>query len=137
MTSSIIATRAAQYVSLRYTERLAEAVIEPSVGRIGASYDNALAETINGQFKAEVIQSTVVVLGGTQKRWNSPRSNGWTGSTTASSSSRSAIAHPSRPRRSTMRLPSQTFVGFLLREKRFTNSFCINEYHRIGEKRNA
>jgi putative transposase len=44
-----------QYVSIRYTERLAEAGIEPSVGSIGDSYDNALAETINGLFKAEVI----------------------------------------------------------------------------------
>ena len=45
----------AQYVSIRYTERLAEASIEPSVGSVGDSYDNALAETINGLFKAEVI----------------------------------------------------------------------------------
>src|SRR5690625_3206704 len=45
----------AQYVSIRYTERLAEAGIEPSVGRVGDSYDNALAETINGLYKAEVI----------------------------------------------------------------------------------
>ncbi|MBK1656600.1 DDE-type integrase/transposase/recombinase, partial [Allochromatium vinosum] len=47
--------RGAQYVSIRYTERLAEAGIEPSVGRVGDSYDNALAETINGLYKAEVI----------------------------------------------------------------------------------
>jgi transposase InsO family protein len=45
----------AQYVSIRYTERLAEAGIEPSVGSVGDSYDNALAETINGLFKVEVI----------------------------------------------------------------------------------
>jgi putative transposase len=45
----------AQYVSIKYTERLAEAGIEPSVGSIGDSYDNALAETINGLYKAEVI----------------------------------------------------------------------------------
>jgi putative transposase len=44
-----------QYVFIRYTERLAEARIEPSVGSVGDSYDNALAETINGLFKAEVI----------------------------------------------------------------------------------
>jgi len=42
-------------VSIRYTERLAEAGIEPSVGSVGDSYDNALAETINGLYKAEVI----------------------------------------------------------------------------------
>jgi transposase InsO family protein len=47
--------RGAQYLALRYTERLAEAGIEPSVGSVGDSYDNALAETINGLFKAEVI----------------------------------------------------------------------------------
>ena len=44
-----------QYVSIRYTERLAEAGIEPSVGSIGDSYDNALAESIIGLFKTEVI----------------------------------------------------------------------------------
>jgi putative transposase len=47
--------RGVQYVSIRYTERLAEAGIEPSVGSKGDSYDNALAETINGLYKAEVI----------------------------------------------------------------------------------
>ena len=47
--------KGSQYVSIRYTERLAEAGIEPSVGSVGDSYDNALAETINGLFKAEVI----------------------------------------------------------------------------------
>ena len=44
-----------QYVSIRYTERLAAAGIEPSVGSVGDSFDNALAETINGLYKAEVI----------------------------------------------------------------------------------
>jgi transposase InsO family protein len=47
--------RGSQYTSIRYTERLAEAGIEPSVGSVGDSYDNALAETINGLYKAEVI----------------------------------------------------------------------------------
>ncbi|MFD2447155.1 IS3 family transposase [Vogesella fluminis] len=47
--------RGSQYVSIRYSERLAEAGIEPSVGSTGDSYDNALAETINGLYKAEVI----------------------------------------------------------------------------------
>ena len=47
--------RGSQYVSLRYTERLAEAGVEPSVGSVGDSYDNALAETVIGLFKAEVI----------------------------------------------------------------------------------
>jgi putative transposase len=44
-----------QYLSIKYTERLAAAGVEPSVGSIGDSYDNALAETINGLYKAEVI----------------------------------------------------------------------------------
>jgi len=48
--------RGVQYVSIRYTERLAEAGIEPSVGSVGDSFDNALAETINGLFKTEVIR---------------------------------------------------------------------------------
>jgi putative transposase len=47
--------RGVQYLSIRYTERLLDAGIEPSVGSVGDSYDNALAETINGLFKAEVI----------------------------------------------------------------------------------
>ena len=47
--------RGSQYLSIKYTERLAEAGIEPSVGSVGDSYDNPLAETINGLFKAEVI----------------------------------------------------------------------------------
>jgi putative transposase len=47
--------RGVQYVSIKYTERLAEAGIEPSVGSVGDSYDNALAETVIGLFKTEVI----------------------------------------------------------------------------------
>jgi transposase InsO family protein len=47
--------RGSQYVSIKYSERLAEAGIEPSVGSKGDSYDNALAETINGLYKAELI----------------------------------------------------------------------------------
>jgi len=47
--------RGSQYFSIRYTERLAEAGIDPSVGSRGDSYDNALAETINGLYKVELI----------------------------------------------------------------------------------
>lgn len=43
-------------MSLRYTERLAEAGFKASVGSVGGSYDNAMAETINGLFKTEVIR---------------------------------------------------------------------------------
>ena len=48
--------RGVQYLSIRYTERLAEAGIEASVGSKGDSYDNALAEAVNALFKAEVIR---------------------------------------------------------------------------------
>jgi len=48
--------RGVQYLSIRYTERLAEAGVERSVGSVGDSYDNALAETINGLYKTEVIR---------------------------------------------------------------------------------
>jgi len=47
--------RGSQYLSIRYSERLGEAGIEPSVGNTGDSYDNALAETINGLYKTELI----------------------------------------------------------------------------------
>jgi transposase InsO family protein len=48
--------RGVQYVSIRYTERLAEAGIEPLVGSVGDSYDNALAESVIGLYKTEVIR---------------------------------------------------------------------------------
>jgi putative transposase len=48
--------RGVQYLSIRYTDRLAEAGIERSVGTVGDSYDNALAETVNGLYKTEVIR---------------------------------------------------------------------------------
>ena len=48
--------RGSQYLSIRYTERLAQANIDASVGSIGDSYDNAMAETINGLYKTEVIR---------------------------------------------------------------------------------
>ena len=47
--------RGSQYLSIRYTERLAEAGIESSLGSVGDSYDNALAESIIGLYKTEVI----------------------------------------------------------------------------------
>ena len=47
--------RGTQYLAMNYTQRLAEANLVPSVGSVGDSYDNALAETINGLYKAEVI----------------------------------------------------------------------------------
>ena len=50
-----LSDRGSQYISIRYTERLAEAGIDPSVGSVGDSYDNAFAETIIDLFKTEVI----------------------------------------------------------------------------------
>ncbi len=52
--------RGSQYVSIRYTDRLKQAGIQPSVGSKGDSYDNALAETINGLYKAELIHRRTV-----------------------------------------------------------------------------
>ena len=60
---STTATGAANILSINYTERLKEAGVEPSVGDVGGSYDNALAETINGLYKAEVIH---------RRGWRSP-----------------------------------------------------------------
>ncbi len=51
--------RGSQYISIRYTGRLAQAGIEPSVGSRGDSYDNALAESVNGLYKAELIHCTL------------------------------------------------------------------------------
>jgi putative transposase len=48
--------RGSQYTSIHFSERLAEAGIQPSVGAVGSSYDNALAETINGLYKTELIR---------------------------------------------------------------------------------
>jgi transposase InsO family protein len=48
--------RGSQYIAIRYSERLKDAGIDPSVGSVGDAYDNALAETINGLFKTEVIR---------------------------------------------------------------------------------
>jgi putative transposase len=48
--------RGSQYTSIKFTDRLTEAGIQPSVGAVGSSYDNALAETINGLYKTELIR---------------------------------------------------------------------------------
>lgn len=48
--------RSSQYASIRFTERLAEAGVQPSVGAVGSSYGNALTETINGLYKTELIK---------------------------------------------------------------------------------
>ena len=48
--------RGSQYLSIRYSERLSDAGFNASVGSVGDSYDNAMAETINGLYKTEVIR---------------------------------------------------------------------------------
>jgi putative transposase len=70
-----------QYLSIRYSERLAEAGIATSVGSRGDSYDNALAETINGLYKTELVYQRDP--GVAVKTWSWRRWSGWTGSTTA------------------------------------------------------
>ncbi len=92
--------RGRQYVAIIYTERLLEAGIEPSVGSVGDAYDNALAESIIGLFKAEVIRrlgprKSLEAVEFATLEWVA-------GSTTAVFSSRSATSHPPRPRRVTM-----------------------------------
>lgn len=64
-------------MSIKYTERLAEAAIEPSVGRVGYSYNNALAETINVFTK---LRRSGEDRGDPLNLSNTPRSTGWTGS---------------------------------------------------------
>ena len=92
--------RGVQYVSIRYTERLAEAGVEPSVGSVGDSYDNALAETINGLYKAEVIH---------RHSWRNrdqvelaPRWTGCTGTTTNDCWGRSGTSRQRKPKRLTI-----------------------------------
>lgn len=72
--------RGAQYLSIRYSERLAETGIQASVGSKGDGYDNALKEAINGLFVAELIHRRAPWKTGNQ--WNWPLCNGCTGSTT-------------------------------------------------------
>jgi transposase InsO family protein len=91
--------RGAQYVSIRYTERLAEAGVEPSVGSVGDSYDNALAETINGP--TSLRSSTDADLGGASKPSSSQPSSGWTGSTIVGFWSLSASSRRPKPRNAT------------------------------------
>ncbi len=99
--------RGSQYVSIKYTERLAEAGIEPSVGSVGYSYDNALAVTINGLYKAEVIHRRGP--GAASKPSSTPHSNGSTGSTIVGCWSLSATSRPPKPKINIM-LPRTTSI---------------------------
>jgi transposase InsO family protein len=91
--------RGSQYTSIRFTERLAEAAIQPSVGAVGSPCDNALAETINGLYKTELIKprkpwQTIDEVELATAEWVD-----W--STTAASTSTAGISHPSNWRRPT------------------------------------
>ena len=81
--------RGVQYLSIRYTERLAQAGIEPSVGSAGDSYDNALAESIIELHKTEEIRRRGRGRG--WRRSSSRRSSGWHGTTRGACWSRSGM----------------------------------------------
>ena len=83
--------RGSQYTSIRFTERLADAGIQPSVGAVGSSYDNALAETINGLYKTELIRPAQALAQHRGGRAGHRRS-GSTGSTTTASTSTAATS---------------------------------------------
>ena len=90
--------RGSQYVSIRSTERLAEAGIDPSVGSKGDSYDNALAETKPSMACTRLNSFTAVPHGKPSKPSNWPPSNGWLGSTTNDYSNPSDTSRPPRLR---------------------------------------
>ena len=97
--------RGGQYLAIRYTDRLAEAGIEPSVGSVGDSYDNSLAESVIGLFKTEVIRRRGPWRN--LRPWSSRPWNGSTGSTPFGCSSRSATSHPPSTKPTTT-LPSDS-----------------------------
>ncbi len=101
--------RGSQYVSIRYSERLAEAGIEPSVGSTGDSYDNALAETINGCTRPR--SSIDAGRGRRGRQSNLPRWSGSRGSTTIACWNPSATSRRPKPRQTTgaskLRYPPQ------------------------------
>jgi transposase InsO family protein len=86
--------RGVQYVSIRYTERLAEAGLEPSVGSVGDSYTTPSPRRSMASTKPR--SSTDAAPGAAMRRWSLPRSNGSTGSTIAGFSSPSATCRPPR-----------------------------------------
>ena len=79
-----------QFTSIRYGERLAELGAVPSIGSVGDSYDNALAETVNGLYKTELIRGPAKDPGRPSRTSSSPRSAGCTGTTPNASTATSA-----------------------------------------------
>ena len=94
--------RGSQYLSIRYTERLADAGIEPSVGSVGDSYDNALAET--SMASSRLRSSIAAALGATSRQWNTRLWNGSAGSTTAAFPSPSGTSRQPKLRQTSTRL---------------------------------
>ena len=94
MLTSVVAhsARGSQYTAVKYGERLAEAGIAASVGSVGDSFDNALAETINGLYKTELIKPGGPGRASTTLR--SPPPSGSIGSTTADSTSTAETSRP-------------------------------------------
>ena len=92
--------RGSQYLAIRYAERLVEAGIDPSVGSVGDSYDNALAECIIGLFKTEVINHIGPWRSMGQLEW--ARLNGLIGSTMNACSNPSDTSHQPKRRKPTM-----------------------------------
>jgi putative transposase len=88
-----------QYLSVAYSEHLATAGIKPSTGTVGSSYDNALAESVIGLYKTELIKPRGRGRASTTSR--SPPRNGSTGSTTAARSSTATTSHRSKRSRLT------------------------------------
>jgi transposase InsO family protein len=99
--------RGVQYLAMAYTQRLAEANLVPSVGSVGDSYDNALAETINGLYKAEVIWRQRSWPAHQPSKW--PPCDGWTGTTINASLAPSATFRLPKPKPITMQ-PLRTSI---------------------------
>src|SRR5699024_366697 len=93
--------RGVQYLSIRYSRSLVDVDIQPSVGCVGSSYDNALAETVIDLYKAEVIRRHGPWHGLADVEF--ARWTGSTGSTTSACSGLSAISHQLKPRATFMR----------------------------------
>ena len=88
-----------RYTAMLYTDRLAEAGIAPSIGSVGDSFDNAMAESIMGLYKAEVIPAANA--GTPSSRPGGRPCGGSHGSTTTGSTKHSAISHPPSSRSTT------------------------------------
>ncbi len=91
-----------QFTSIRWTERLAEIGARPSIGSVADSYDNALAETVNGYYKAELIYGPSKDHGRPSTTSNSPPWHGCTGTTPSAFTATAATFHPSSSRPPTL-----------------------------------